>query len=273
VDELERIERAAFRSLWQLAPGPVAADVGLATAEAGGATCVALRAAPTTMLNRALGVGVERPATLDDLDRIASFFTGRAERFAIAVAPTARPESLLDMLREHGLEAGYAWMKFRRRTDDPGEVATDLRIEQIGPERASDFGLVAAEAFELPAILGDWLRAVVGASGWHCFVGYADEEPASAAALYIDGVTAWLGVAGTRTEFRGHGGQGALLAARLAAAKRLGAEIAVTETGERVGDRPSGSYRNILHAGFEEVYVRPNYEFRNEKGVRPREGV
>jgi hypothetical protein len=260
VDELERIERAAFRSLWQLAPETVAAELGLASAEAGGATCVALRTASTTMLNRALGVGIERPVTRSDLDEITSFFADRAERFAIAVARTAQPESLADVLRERGFEEGYAWMKFRRGTDDPGEVATDLRIEKIGLEHASDFGVVAAEAFGLPAILGRWLSAVVGAPGWHCFVGYADEEPAAAAALYIEGVTAWLGVAGTRAEFRGRGGQGALLAARLAAAKRFGARTAVTETGARVADRPSGSYRNILRAGFEEAYVRPNYE-------------
>jgi GNAT superfamily N-acetyltransferase len=260
VDELERIERAAFRSLWQLAPETVAAELGLVSAEAGGATCVALRTAPTTMLNRALGVGVDRPVTNGDLEQITSFFTGRAERFAIAVAPNAQPESLADMLRERGFEERYAWMKFRRGTDDPGEVATDLRIEKTGPERGRDFGLVAAESFGLPANLGGWFSSLVGAPGWHCFVGYAGEEPAAAAALYVDGRAAWLGVAGTRPEFRGRGGQGALLSARLAAAKGLGAEIAVTETGERVMDRPSGSYQNILRSGFEEAYLRPNYE-------------
>jgi hypothetical protein len=32
------------------------------------------------------------------------------------------------------------------------------------------------------------------------------------------------------------------------------------ETGERVPDRPSASYRNILKAGFEEAYLRPNWQ-------------
>jgi GNAT superfamily N-acetyltransferase len=269
VDELERIERAAFRSLWQLAPETVAAEVGLASSEAGGATCVALRTVRTTMLNRALGVGIDRPATDDDLDEITAFFPGRTQRFAIAVAPSAQPEPLPEMLRERGFEEGYAWMKFRRGTDDPGEVATDLRIEEIGSEQGDDFGRVAAEAFGLPPILRGWLSAVVGAEGWHCFVGYSDQEPAAAGALYVDGPAAWLGVAGTRAEFRGRGGQGALLAARLEAAKRLGAEIAVTETGERVVGRTSGSYRNILRAGFEEAYLRPNYELETKEGQTP----
>jgi hypothetical protein len=33
----------------------------------------------------------------------------------------------------------------------------------------------------------------------------------------------------------------------------------VTETGERVPDKPSDSYRNILRAGFHERYLRQNY--------------
>ena len=32
-----------------------------------------------------------------------------------------------------------------------------------------------------------------------------------------------------------------------------------TETGERLPDKPSNSYRNILRAGFTEAYVRQNY--------------
>lgn len=64
----------------------------------------------------------------------------------------------------------------------------------------------------------------------------------------------------TRGAGRGRGGQSAILAARLDAAKRFGAEIIATEAGESVSNRPFGSYQNILRAGFEEADVRPNYE-------------
>jgi hypothetical protein len=46
---------------------------------------------------------------------------------------------------------------------------------------------------------------------------------------------------------------------RIDAAAARGARLAVTETGERVPDKPSGSYRNILRAGFEEVYLRRHW--------------
>lgn len=55
------------------------------------------------------------------------------------------------------------------------------------------------------------------------------------------------------------GVQAALLARRLSEAAARGAKVAVTETGERLPDQPSHSYRNILRAGFQEMYLRQNY--------------
>ena len=46
---------------------------------------------------------------------------------------------------------------------------------------------------------------------------------------------------------------------RIADAGAAGCETLFVETGERVPNRPSASYRNILRAGFEEAYLRPNW--------------
>jgi hypothetical protein len=35
--------------------------------------------------------------------------------------------------------------------------------------------------------------------------------------------------------------------------------VIVTETGDVADGRPGNSYRNIVRAGFEPAYVRPNY--------------
>jgi GNAT superfamily N-acetyltransferase len=260
LNELEDIERSAYRSMWRLVPDDVAEEHGIATAELGGGTCIACRADTTTMLNRASGVGVGRAATEDDLDEIISFFNGRADRFAVAIAATAQPLGLTEMLRDRGFQPGYAWMKFRRITERPVRAATDLVIEEVDSQRAEDYGRVIAEGFGLSPSLARWWSCIVGAPGWHCFVGYDGREPAAAGSLYIEEEVAWFGVAATRPAFRGRGGQSAILTARVEAAARLGAKLVTTETGERIGDRPSGSYRNILRAGFEEAYLRPNYE-------------
>jgi GNAT superfamily N-acetyltransferase len=70
---------------------------------------------------------------------------------------------------------------------------------------------------------------------------------------------AWLGFGATLPAYRRHGAQNALLARRLGEAAARGARTAVTETGERLPDKPSDSYRNILRAGFHERYLRHNY--------------
>jgi GNAT superfamily N-acetyltransferase len=77
--------------------------------------------------------------------------------------------------------------------------------------------------------------------------------------VYVSGEYAWLGFGATLPAYRRHGAQNALLARRLAEAAARGARTAVTETGERVPDKPSSSYRNILRAGFHERYLRHNY--------------
>jgi hypothetical protein len=69
---------------------------------------------------------------------------------------------------------------------------------------------------------------------------------------------AWLGLAGTVPELRRRGGQGAIMAARINEAIAAGCTAIGTETGERVMDRPSASYSNIVRFGFREAYVRPN---------------
>jgi hypothetical protein len=81
----------------------------------------------------------------------------------------------------------------------------------------------------------------------------------SAAVVYVENGHAWFGGAGTVPAARGRGGQNAIMAARMRRAVAEGAHTFVTETGERVPDRPSSSYRNILRAGFAERYVRANW--------------
>jgi hypothetical protein len=57
------------------------------------------------------------------------------------------------------------------------------------------------------------------------------------------------------------------MAARIAEARAAGAAVVVTETGETIEGRPANSYHNILRAGFEPAYVRPNYVSAPEDAI------
>ena len=87
-------------------------------------------------------------------------------------------------------------------------------------------------------------------------------------ALFVDGDQAWLGLGATLPEARGRGAQSALLAERIRLAAEAGSTTVTTETGVREDGRPERSYRNILRAGFEEAFVRPNWDVAPEAGRR-----
>ena len=245
---LELAEAAAQASLAEATGWPLL--------RLGAASCIVnphLR--DNTMLNRVNGLGVDGPVSDRVLDELEAFFREHGTRYAVGVSPLAPPD-LEPRLRERGLDDGYAWMKFRRSDEEPPAAATSLRIGQVTV--GDEFGRIIAAAYGMPAGLGESFLRLPEAVGWHCFVAYDGDEPAGAAALFTDDGIGWLGAAGTRPEHRGKGAQGALLAARLRRARELGLAATTTETGERTADRPSGSYRNILRAGFSEAYLRPN---------------
>jgi sugar phosphate isomerase/epimerase len=70
---------------------------------------------------------------------------------------------------------------------------------------------------------------------------------------------AWLGVGATKPEARRRGAHRALLSRRIEAAQRAGARWVVTETGVPQSGQDAPSQRNILAAGFQLAYVRPNW--------------
>ena len=249
-------ELEAFRDLYAAAP----AGLGAETMEIGGAFCYALRSAPTSaMFNRVLGLGLAAPATDVGLAAIGRFFAERGVSYGIGLHPDAQPGDLPRRLEQLGLRTGYAWAKFERPTDAVPEVRTELRVERVAADRAADFASVFVRAYGTPPFFEPWLVELPDRAGWDCFVAYAGDEPAATGAVFTHAGVGWLGMAGTLQEHRRKGAQSAILAARIEAARDAGCDVVVTETGALEEGRPSNSYRNIVRAGFEEVYVRPNY--------------
>lgn len=248
-------ELEAFRSLL----------AGQAQAEIGGALCTGFEGTPTSALfNRALGVGLAEPASEAGLDEIDAFFAERGLAYGIPLAPGARPPALPKWLKARGFKRGYAWTKFTRGPGPPPRVETDLRVEELGTEQADVFADVFVRAYGTPEVTRPLLERIPGSDGWRCFAAFDGEAPAATGALFVTGSVGWLGAAGTLPDFRRRGAQGALLAARIAAGSEAGCETLVTETGEPVSGRPGNSYRNLVRAGFEPLYVRENYLSSND---------
>jgi Acetyltransferase (GNAT) domain len=233
-------------------------------AEVGGAVCTCFEAAPASALfNRALGLGLAEPATEPALDEIDAFFSKRGLAYGIPLTPDAEPAELPAWLEARGFTRGYAWTKFARRagpTNDPDHLrSTTLRIEEVSADQAGVFADVFLQAYGVPEVARTVIERLAGRNGWHCFVAFDGDRPAATGALFATGSVGWLGAAGTLPEFRRRGAQGALLAARIEAGVAAGCERLVTETGEPIEGKPGNSYRNLVRAGFEPLYVRQNF--------------
>lgn len=248
----ELAELEAFRDLYAVAP----ASLGARTAELGGALCIRLDADPRSgMFNRVLGLGLERPATGDALDRIVSFF-GDGIGWAVALPPQAEPAELPAWLERRGFTSGYGWTKSTRAAGDAPEAATGLRVERVDEGRA--FAEAFVRGYGTPDVFGDWVARLPGGRA-----GTASPRSTAPTQRVSGRSTSPAQSAGSesprRPEHRRKGAQNAILAARIDAAAAVGCEVVATETGEPGGGEPGGSWRNIARAGFEAQYVRPNY--------------
>jgi GNAT superfamily N-acetyltransferase len=204
------------------------------------------------MLNRVVGLGVDGPVDEAQLD---DALTAMGETsFYVAVSPSA-DASLDGLLEARGLEPGWGWMLFERGPSPAPSVETALQIVEVDAGTLDAWATVVATAYGLPDDSLPWFAAIPEATAWHAFLALDGDEPAAAAAVWIDEHAAYFGMAGTVPEHRGKGGQGALFAARIERALAAGCTTLVTETGELRDGSPSSSYRNIRRYGFEERFV------------------
>lgn len=253
---VELTEGAAYADLLRAAPsawGCVAEET----------SCGWLLMAPSLdmlLFNRIVGCGIREPAPKALLRELIGRFHDRGLRnFGVQLSPAALPTDLTEQLESHGLAVRDRWTKVHRGPGAPSALGSDVGVERIGPERADAFAEVSTIGFGMPVQLRPWLASTVGRPGWHHYLASLDGTPIAAAALFVVGDAGWLGVASTLPQARRHGAQGLLLARRLADATALGCRHLVTETSEQLPTRPNPSFRNMLRAGFEVVYHRPNY--------------
>ena len=228
---------------------------GLPVLRIAGAVCCATPGLDSPMLNRAIGLGIAQHPTDADLDEIDSFYRDAGVHYYVSLAPGVQ-RSVGDLLRERGFADAYAWMKFSRGVEAVSTRETALDVEPT--QDGSTFFRIVSAAFNLPPDSQWKWDGVAGRPSWHLFLAFDAGEPVAAGALFVHDGGGWIGAAGTLGEHRGKGAQGALLAARIERARELGLHDLVTETGQRLPERPSNSYRNILRAGFAEAYLRPN---------------
>jgi GNAT superfamily N-acetyltransferase len=261
--DLDAVERRFWRGIWEAVPAEEAAARGIERAEFGPVQATIVTALPgARMLNLLLGAPAPEAVADGKLTEALDWIEAREVSVYVPVT-ASEPEapSAEELLRSRGYEPGYAWMKFVRDAHPPRfSLPGGVEIAEAEAGDDTPFGMIAATGFGLPAWASVFFAGLPGRPGWRCYVAEVDGEPAACAAMFVHERIAEFGIAATLEPARGRGCQLALLHRRILDAAAAGCHTLFVETGERIPDRPSASYRNILRAGFEEAYARPNWQ-------------
>jgi GNAT superfamily N-acetyltransferase len=258
--ELDRVDRRFWREIWESVPAEVAAERGVEVRTFGPIqVTVARELGQVGMLNLVLGAA-EAPGRAD-LEAAVAWAEERSTPYVSVTPGLPGAEAAEEWLRQQGFEPTYAWMKFVRDAHPPRFPAPDgVEVVEVTSPDQEPFGTIAALGFGMPAWGAELFAHLPGQDGWRCYVARVDGEACGCGAMVIEDGVAELGIGATLEEARGRGCQTALLRRRISDAAEAGCRTLLVETGERVPDRPSASYRNILKAGFEEAYLRPNWQ-------------
>ncbi|TCS38547.1 acetyltransferase (GNAT) family protein [Paucimonas lemoignei] len=250
---LEQVDADSWEELCRAVPQDAAKVVQLSVERLGDVVVSHCLAADAPLGNRAVALGLAAPCTREQIQMLAARFKKTGMRnFALQISPYAKPVELERWLAEASLALrGYSVKLVRGNTpppDNPGETRL------VTMEDKTLFGEVSARGFERPPIIAHWMAATVGFPRWRHYLAYSDGQAAGAAAMYIDGDVAWLGIGSTLPEYRRRGVQQSLIARRIADGLELGVRYFVAETASF-----NASCENLMRAGFACAYERPHF--------------
>lgn len=258
---LEFGEINALADTFEAVPDELTSRLGVRIKRFGSAVAIAMDRFNLPPFNRTVGLGLAEPTTEDLVDGIVDFYGRAGLTFMVQVSPFAKPAEIPLWLEARGIHRVDNWAKVYRGAEPPAEVATDLRVEQIGPEHGEAFTSVAIAAFGLPNEFRDFARVFLAAPNTRHYLAFDVDRPVATGSLLLRGELACLVNGATLATDRRRGAQGALMVRRVRDALALGCRWISTETGEDTADHPNASYRNMVRTGFQLAYLRPNYVF------------
>jgi hypothetical protein len=207
-------------------------------------------------IGRATGMGLDRPFTAEDLDRVEQFYRAHNAPSQVDLCPLHEP-AVFELFKERGYAiAELNNVLYRKLEADenfpPAPGGYEIRRSRL--EEADAAGAMVESAFfpdGAPEAFRGLMAPFYQMDGALPFVaGTAGRLVGCGTGLVIPELKVFaLCGAGTLAEFRGRGLQTALLRARMAAAVRAGCEYAVV-----VMQGGTTSQRNAERLGFRVAY-------------------
>jgi GNAT superfamily N-acetyltransferase len=207
-------------------------------------------------VGRAVALGLDRPFTADDLDRVEAFYRSHKAPAQVDLCPMHEP-AVFEMFKERGYAIAelnnvlYRALEAKETFSSP-PLGCEIRRSPAAEAEAA--GAIVESAFfpdGAPEAFRGLIAPLYQMEGSLAFVAsVAGKLAACGTGLVIPEhkVVALCG-AGTLAEYRGRGLQTALLRARMAAAAEVGCEYAVIVT-----QGGTTSQRNAERLGFRVAY-------------------
>ena len=213
---------------------------------------------PGHMLNQGLALGLDGPMKEEDLDALESVL---GHPTVLELSAGADP-GLYAMLSKRGYRLQMFQQVWMRDLDALSpNPSKDVMVRPIRPVEEKLFAsVVAAGFFERDELSEEGLGIMMPttqATGTTCFLAFVGEEPIGAGTVGLSQGVAALSGTSVRPSFRGRGGQGAMIQARLAFAKERGCTLACSATAPH-----RHSQFNLEKLGFRVAY--PKLEFVRE---------
>lgn len=258
----DEAEALAYADLFAAAPVALRDRLGLRVERVADATLLIAPGLPTPMFNRAIGLGLARPA--DDDVVTATFEVYRragAGNWWLHCHPLASPADLPQRLLACGftVPARRSWAKMLRGRDAAPVIDTDLGVAPARDAQVAAVTQAIARAFEMPPFVADWLVALHRRDGWRLYAVRDGAEVVGGGCVYRRDSVAWLGMGSVLATHRRRGGQRALMSRRITDAIADGVQHLVTETGEAMADEPNPSLANMRRCGFVQIASRLNF--------------
>jgi hypothetical protein len=263
IKQIENQEAQYWSDYYICCKSPLQEKMGVSMNIIGGTFCFVISRTDRLAFNRALCIGLDYEVSDKQLQEIISFYKkAGTSRFMIQVSPAALPENNEEIFLRNGFVRHNQWVKSYKRLQSEVELPnTYLSVEKLKLADIEEFENIIKSAFEFENNSHLLISRTYKKPGWTHYLAKENGNPIAAATLFICGKTASLAIGGTIPEARGRGAQNFLIAQRLNDAYKAGCEYAVVETAEDLPEKPSQSYRNMIKAGFELAYLRPNYVY------------
>jgi GNAT superfamily N-acetyltransferase len=257
----DRIEARAWADWFAASPPELRSELRMGVRHIADATLLIASRIPSTLFNRAIGLGMTRPATAEAIEEVVKAFADAGSpTFSVAWGPYSEPAALAQRL-ESLLAAPSPrprLAKMVRGTAPPASGPTDLRVVAVDRSLVGDTDRAVAHAFDAPFLTGA-VTALLWRPGWHLYAAMDGDAVAGGGALFLDGTDAWLGIGAVLPEYRRRGGHRALMVQRIRDAIAAGATRIFTEAAEPPEKGANPSLNNMERCGFEQILSRTDF--------------